>query len=247
MTRYGLKLRAWLLPLLGGAGAVIAAMIVAITPAPAANLDRRVPVPKAEASAPMPVQTMSWTGFYIGLHAGYEAASGELSGPNWGVDGLSATGKVGGICGGADWQPTGTPIVLGGRGCYTWRDVDFTAAMGNNSFTASIKDGWSGDGRIGVALGSALPYLFVGYGESETAATGVKASPDLKGWRYGGGVEFGLPKMDTGIVRPTLSIEGMFVDNETLAVSKTVKLDVDEYVGMARLNLRFFDGMKPAR
>lgn len=213
-----------------GAAALLGAMLVAVTPTWSA--DKGGPNPIA---GPLPYgPPATWTGVYVGGHAGYGSADAALSGFGGTVDGLAATGKLGGVDVGADWQLPGSFLVLGARASYTWNDVNFTAP----GFRAGLTDGWSADGRIGVAMGTAMPYVFAGIGKTHTTVTGG-GSPDLQDWHAGVGVELRLPKaMDTGMaLTPTVSIEAAYTDYENKTFGP-MTLNVTELSAVARLNLR---------
>lgn len=233
----------WLIYLAAGLG--IAAGLYLLAPqfmgkAKAADFGK-----PANVFADAPVAKLSWTGLYFGLHGGYSAANGEITAGAFGLDGLSATGTVGGIDAGADWQVPGSCVVVGARAGYTWSDVAVTISPGIAS--ATIDDGWHADGRLGCAMGTALPYVFGGYGKVHTSTTILGtglASPDLKGWRAGLGVEWGLANMGTGNIRPTLAVEGMYRDFDAIGLGGPAKLDVTDLTAMVRLNLRLFDGYR---
>lgn len=219
-------------------------LAVTVNPAPAADLGGKKSATRAEVEAAYPVDkpAASWSGVYLGGYAGYGAADMALSNSFFGLDGLSGTGRLGGVTAGADWQIPSSFLVTGGRCSYQWSDETFAAHIGTTGLKASLDDGWSCDGRLGAALGSAMPYLFVGYTVTHTSASfGTTAlnAPDLRGWRYGGGVEFRLPKIDTGAaLTPTLALEGVYTDFDSKTFGST-KMDVTDVAVLARLNLRF--------
>lgn len=207
---------------------------------------------KAEPVGPaVNTSSRSWTGLYVGGVAGYGIIDTKVStSPAWGsasLDGIAAEGFKGGLTAGADVQFSGTALVLGGRGSWTTGAQDFTIGAGGvNLFKASAKDGWSLDGRLGYVMGSALPYVFAGYTEVNTSAsfagTAITGVPDLKGKRFGGGVEWRLPNTANLMLTPTLGLEYTYTDYDSLSFGtapKTVTFDPHEHAFMARLNLRF--------
>lgn len=221
---------------IGGALALLVVAALAVWPAAAA--DKGGPK-NIFADAPM-APAASWTGAYVGLHGGYGAANAELTVPGFGIDGLSATGPVGGIHAGYDVQIPGSFLVLGARAGYTWGNVEFS--VNPAIFNASIDNGWSADGRIGAAIGSALPYVFGGWTVMNTSATAGTVgipTPDLKGWRGGAGVEFRLPKLGTGSITPTLALEYTYTDFQRITPFVPLNVDVTQQTMMGRLNLRF--------
>lgn len=213
--------------------------------------DKNKPQPVQNIFADAPVAKLSWTGLYIGGHAGYSAANAEIAGPGFSFDGLSATGVMGGVTAGADLQLPGSGLVGRIRGGYTWSDQQFSITMGGFGASARMDDGWSADAGLGVAMGTALPYVMVGYGSSKTslAAGGATASgPRLEGMRYIAGVEWGLANFGTPVVRPTLALEYIYSDYDSIPLGGGgAKLDIDNHTGLVRLNLRFFDGYKPSK
>lgn len=218
-------------------------LLVLVSPAPAA--DKGGPAISSNIFADAPVGKINWSGIYIGLHGGYGVADGALSFGPATIDGLAASGAVGGIHAGADVQIHGSMLVLGLRGDYTWSHEEFSISAPGGAFKASLHDGWGADARVGLALGTALPYLFVGYTQEHTAAslTGGPAisAPDLRGWRVGGGVEFRIPKMTTETFNTTLAAEYKHTDfsEVTLGGPGGPKLNVTDDVFMTRLNFRF--------
>lgn len=114
----------------------------------------------------------SWTGFYIGAHAGLDMT--ELSGG--GPFGISESSIGYGLNGGFDWHMPGTPIVLGIAGDHTWTDA------------TAIETHWSVVGRAGVVMGNAMPYVLAGYKRAEIPGL------SLDGWVAGGGIEFHLAR-----------------------------------------------------
>jgi outer membrane immunogenic protein len=184
----------------------IAALIVLIgTPALAADLPMRAPVPLA---AP----TRSWTGFYFGADGGY----------GWGADnstitytnsfgrtatsaGPKARGGFGGGNVGYNWQ-TGS-IVLGVeadiQGSGVGDSVSGITSDGITAFTASQKLTWFGTacGRIGIAVDRALLYVTGGYAYGRVAdvaqfsipgglSTLMTHSTNRNGATIGGGIEY---------------------------------------------------------
>ncbi len=232
-------------------GLVLALLAVAgvmyLAPKAKAADKGKPPVARTEANVfdDAPVKPQSWSGVYIGGAYGYGATNGELNysaAPAANLDGLSATGQVGGVDAGADLQIPGSFVVIGARAGYVWSNEEFTARVGTTSFTAGLDKGWHVDGRLGAGFGTAMPYVFVGYTKMETSASfagTALTAPDLKGWRYGAGVEFRLPKIDVSMFTPTLAIETVYTDYESVALSKNLTLNVTDLAAMGRLNLKF--------
>lgn len=175
-----------------------------------------------------------WSGVYLGVHGGYGIGVIELSGGGGSIDGLSAHGFIGGVHGGIDLQLPSSPIVLRGRAAYTWGSVEFNVNPG--ILSASAEDGWSVDGGLGYAMDSAMPYVFIGYTKTKTAASFFGTalnSPDLEGMRYGGGVEWKMASLPNA----TLALDYTFTDYKDLALGP-ITLDADDHRIMGRLNFR---------
>jgi outer membrane immunogenic protein len=172
------------------------------SPAYAADMPTKAPVYKA----PPPV-VVSWTGFYVGLQAGYGWENDPTYNylPAVGSVSFKTDGFVGGGTVGYNWQ-TG-PLVLGVEGDLSFADVKgsvlaapVTPPCYIEGCTAKLD--WFGTGRlrVGYAVGDLLPYITGG------AAVGkIKGSVDLGacgfvgvcafdetrwGWTGGGGSEY---------------------------------------------------------
>ena len=186
----------------------------------------------------------SWTGIYLGIHGGPSTANAEVSGFGGSIDGLGAHGTVGGGTLGARWHVPSSPLVVGGRLNYTFGETEFNVSPA--IFRAAIKESWSGDGVVGLALGTAMPYGFFGYTKAETEASAggkaLKGVPDLEGYRYGAGVEFRLPKLDATPVISTMALEYVRTDYDKLTFGSglsAVGVDVTGQAFMGRLNVQF--------
>lgn len=212
-------------------------------PAAAAPL----PDPVNTIFADAPVAKLSWTGFYVGGFAGYGTGIAEISGGGNSFDGIGGHGALGGGTVGFDWQVNGSCLVLGIRGNYGFSDVQSELNIGVGTIAGRMNDGWSADGRIGCAMGTALPYVFAGWGRTNfdlVAAGNVIDKVELDGHRAGAGVEWRLRNLDSGVFKPTLAIEVMMRDHEKIDLGGGGKLEITDYSGMLRLNLRAFDGYK---
>jgi outer membrane immunogenic protein len=174
-------------------------------------------------AADMPTKVMSpipasmWTGFYVGLNAGYGWASvGDTTTSN------TLKGFVGGGQLGYNWQ-TGA-LVLGLEGDFqgsTQKRTD-TVVLAGTTFTVDQKLPWlaTARGRIGYAPGNWMLYAtggaaWVNY-KLSVSAGGVTVSDDTSkaAWTAGAGVEWMfMPKwsfkleylyVDTGNTNVTL-------------------------------------------
>jgi outer membrane immunogenic protein len=174
--------------------------LLAIAPAVAAAADLpRKPIYKSMPPAVAPYH--NWSGFYIGLNAGY--ASGTAT---WDIP-IAAflnntqhpNGGMFGVTAGYNWQ-IGS-FVVGIEGDYDWANVRGTVgcipALGvicgtTNTWLATVR------GRFGYAFDRFLPYFTggVAFGNIkatvETTALGVltEGSATKTGYAIGGGVEY---------------------------------------------------------
>lgn len=112
----------------------------------------------------------SWTGFYIGAHAGMDMAELEFGAPI----GISERGLGYGVSVGFDFHLPNSPLVFGIAADHTWTDA------------AAIEKHWSVVGRGGVVIGNVMPYALVGFKKADVLGT------DLDGWMAGGGIEFAI-------------------------------------------------------
>lgn len=187
-------------------------------------------LPAATAKAP-------WSGVYLGVHAGYGIAIGDVSQDDAFIKGLSADGAIGGVHGGIDYQLAGSKVVVGVRGAYTWSNMQFSAGDSNDALEVGVKDGWSADARLGYAMDSALPYVFAGYTKVKTSVNEPDFNaPDLEGWRAGVGVEWRMPENKN----VTLGLEYAFTDYKSVTIGEICPIDIDptDHRFMARLNFR---------
>lgn len=230
-----------LVPLGLGAAALLGAMLLAVGPSAADGLPTRGVV-KAEASPldDLPVAPQKWTGVFVSGFAGYGDANAALTAGAFGIDGFSAAGQLGGVDLGARFQIPKSYLVLGARAGYTWSRESFDVTPG--ILSVHIDKGWHADGIIGAGMGTAMPYLGLGRTvmQTSTSVAGFN-SPDLKGWRYIGGVEFRLPKMDGAAwITPTLGLEAVYTDYDSVNVFGPVNMHVTDLAAMGRLNLQIW-------
>lgn len=167
----------------------------------------------------------SWTGSYIGLHAGLSATSTDVGG---GALELTGNGTQAGVIAGYDHQ--WGKIVAGIWARYTWSDIQ--ASFGPVNTT--LKGSWAGGGRLGyLVTNNLLAYVHGGLTQVE-ASSNVVAMPTFDGKVLGGGFEAMIA--DNFSLR--LEYEAMLLDKETVSGvgfepdSHTVRL-----VGTWRFNL----------
>jgi outer membrane immunogenic protein len=190
--------------------------VLIASPAMAANLPVKAPPAPAPAAIPVPI----WTGFYVGLNAGYAwgqnattcAFIAGIGSPCQGiaVPDLKSRGGLFGVEVGANWQFQNW--VIGAAA--DWSAIDLHAStifpsvdVGKNgtSDQLSSRYDWLGTarGRIGYALGQSLFYgtggLAVGdvkdaYGNeiNGSLASSFATATTRVGWTAGGGWEYRL-------------------------------------------------------
>jgi outer membrane immunogenic protein len=166
------------------AGIAVAALLVAPIAARAADF------PRSSYKAPEYVAPFSWTGFYVGLNAGYGWGNSNWSGSGDDFQ-VAPKGFMGGGTLGYNWQ-TGA-FVLGLEG-----DIDYMNLKGTapSEFcaTCTFKDTWLGTlrGRVGYSFDRWLPYLTAGaaYGNVYMATNNGSATGTKQGWTAGAGVEY---------------------------------------------------------
>jgi outer membrane immunogenic protein len=237
------------------------ALAALATNALAADIPARVT--KAPAAV---VPICNWCGFYVGLNAGFAWADTDvgLGGAlapfgTIGVDtsGFSAGGQIG-----FNWQPAGSPLVLGIEADIqgVWGDETRTAVLvlpvlGATTVTSEGRLDYFGTvrGRIGYAWANWMAYFTGGWayggGTATVTASGVGFAASTSnsgsrnnGWTVGGGVE--------GKFAPNWSakLEYLFVrfDGETNTIALTPAIaatvntnDIDMHVVRAGINYHF--------
>jgi outer membrane immunogenic protein len=166
----------------------IATLVVAVAPlaASAADLPPAYKAPQYVAPA-----YFSWTGFYVGLNAGYGFGSSDWSASAISLD---PKGFIGGVTAGYNFQ-TGT-WVWGLETDLMWSDMKDDVTCG--AATCTTKNTWLGTtrGRIGYGGWDRwLPYITGGaaYGsvKAENSLTG-STSETRFGWTVGAGLEYAM-------------------------------------------------------
>ncbi|EJW10278.1 putative outer membrane protein [Rhodovulum sp. PH10] len=170
--------------------------------ASAADLPARMPVKAPPVIAPM----FSWTGCYIGGFVGgaftgddpatYPAARG------YGYSSELDSSFIGGGTLGCNWQPMGSPFVLGLEGEVGYMDLEGSLVAPASGGSVSTKVGdWYGmvTGRLGYSFDRALVYVKGGVAfvdlESTGAAPGLgvtSVDDTVATWTVGGGIEWAL-------------------------------------------------------
>jgi outer membrane immunogenic protein len=183
--------------------AALVAPVVLTAAAQAADLQR--PVYKA----PVVAAAYNWSGFYIGLHAGYGWGEKDwtqtFSSGGFALDrssnSLNPDGFLGGAQIGVNWQ-TGA-WVYGIEADGSWTSAKGCSALVIfSAYDACSRVDWyaTGTARVGYAYDRLLPYLkggvaFAGERHHETFVGNVDtlSSKETRvGWTIGAGIEYGL-------------------------------------------------------
>jgi len=204
-------------------GLVLTAMLAAPFAANAADL--RAPTYKAPAYvAPL---APSWTGFYVGLNAGY--AFGDADWSTFAAD-PSPTGFLVGGTIGYNLQ-TGS-WVWGIEGDLAWANVDDSVGARTSEMT------WFGTarGRIGYAgFGSMMPYITGGaaFAGVENSIGAASVSETRVGWTAGLGLEYMVWS------NWSVKLEYLYADLGTADGPAATNVDMTANTVRAGLNYRF--------
>jgi outer membrane immunogenic protein len=169
-------------------------------------------LPSRHAPAPMlaAVPVFTWSGFYVGVNAGYgwnnnDHAVVTPAGTILAVTGEDDGGFVGGAQVGYNFQ-FGSFVVgvetdlqyadIGGRGVFTVNGVNFTTDESDNYF-GTVR------ARLGFAFDRALVYATGGFAYGDVGTFGGGSNG---GWTVGGGVEYAFTN------NLTMKVEGLYVN-----------------------------------
>ena len=182
---------------------------------------------------PMMAAPFNWTGFYLGLNAGYGWVDSGGSNPG---------GFVGGGQIGYNWQGYNSPLVLGIEADLQGADIDESVTVGGVTATTRAKAFGTVRGRIGYAFDRAMIYATGGWAYTRTSLDlsgpggSISSSDWSSGWALGGGVEYAF-------MGPwSAKLEYLHVDSGdvTLTLAGTsVTGNYDMNVVRAGLNYRF--------
>jgi outer membrane immunogenic protein len=141
----------------------------------------------------------SWTGFYVGLNAGYGWGDADHQPGNGGtgindfdIDGGFAGGQVG-----YNWQID--RFVIGAEADIQWSGIEGDCDPGECGVPQSTSHeiDWFGTvrARLGYAAGEWMPYITGGYAFGDATRTtgaggGAEADNGIDGWVAGAGVEW---------------------------------------------------------
>jgi outer membrane immunogenic protein len=234
-----------------------AALIVLVCPAISA--DMRVPVYKAPPAA---VPVWSWSGCYVGGHAGglwaskkdwtVQTPGGDFYGQSLG--GHDAGSWVGGVRVACDYQFAGG-FVIGIQGDYSWTDAEGSHDSAREfgvAYHSKVKSLASFTGRIGYAWDRFLGYVKGGgawerddyWATTIIIGTAYTARATQPGWTIGVGGEYAFSNFLSGFV------EYSFYDFGTrniafapqLAGLRPAFVDITETKSVVRVGLNFHFG-----
>ena len=204
----------------------------------AADLPSRAPPPVPYVAA---VPVFTWTGFYVGVNAGYGwntngSNNNSVFVPNVGFVDVGGGGSDGGFVGGGQvgYNYQFGSFVVGVEGDIQWADLGgknesvFVPGLGfvNNNSNNGVD--WFGTvrARAGFAFDRFLIYATGGFAFSDSnnnnsngtclAGTVVvvcgNGGGNSTGWTVGGGVEWAMPVNWFGSSAVTLGVEGLYVN-----------------------------------
>jgi outer membrane immunogenic protein len=222
--------------------AAVVALLAAGGVASAADLPSRRVAPVAPVVYAPPVFT--WTGFYVGVNAGYGFGNFNTRGvanPYGDPDGFVGGGQIG-------YNQQVGQFVFGLEGDVQYADLKAGASTFGAGLASSAKIDFFGTvrGRIGVAFDRVLVYATGGYAYANSqldvtpfgaAALGIpgtfSVSNSHNGWALGGGVEYAINN------NLTLRGEYLYVDLEKKNITPVVKAGGDFSVVRAAINYKF--------
>lgn len=209
-------------------GAALAVLGFA-TAASAADLPNR-----AYTKAPPMVAAYNWTGLYVGVNLGGAWSS---AGSNFG----EGSGVVGGGQIGYNWQPVGSPLVLGLEADIQGTSLKNSATVGAITGEAKVPAFGTVRARVGYAFDRVMLYGTGGWAFSDTkvSLTGPGGSvSDNKwgsGWTLGGGLEWAFAG-PWSVKAEYLYVKAKSVD---LTLAGTTVSTGDYHYNVARLGLNY--------
>jgi len=147
-------------------------------------------------SEPVPSTVLSsgtdWSGLYIGAHVGYGWGDWDYSGVTgadpFTFEGVEPEGAIGGVQIGYNWQVDN--VVFGLQADLTLAGIEVENPPGSGEFDSLDAYGTL-SGRVGLALGSVLPYVKLGglVGTATGSYDGQTDNAAVYGWLAGAGLE----------------------------------------------------------
>ncbi len=208
----------------------VAASVLALGPAVAADMPARVPVEKAP--PPITATLFDWSGFYWGVSGGYgwgdTTHSGAVMGGSFDANGWLLGGTLG-----MNWQAG--QAVFGLEADMSWANLDGSAGPLETNLN------WLGTGRAraGYAIDNYLFYVTGGaaWGKVEAAnALFGGGSESRLGWTVGGGVESRISQ------NWSAKLEYLYVDlgdKNTYTAAGPVDVSLKSHIVRLGLNYRF--------
>ncbi len=223
----------------------VSALALLAGTASAADLAYRYPV-KAEI---IPVQTFSWTGFYLGGNVGWGWASNSLdyqmfAGPLVSYSMGSSNGFLGGFQAGYNYQMANN-LVIGAEADFQFADINnkgnilFNGPLGGAVISQKVDYFGTIRGRVGYAMDRFLPYFTAGaaWANLKHSDTWTSESATKWGWTVGAGMEYALTNNWT--VKGEY-LYASFNDHKTTYLNgSTMKTGVDMNILKAGVNYKF--------
>lgn len=212
--------------------------------ASAADLATRYPVK----AAPIPVQTFSWTGFYIGGNVGWAWSSGNYDYTPFGslvsysYSPSDTNGFVGGLQAGYNYQFANN-VVVGAETDFDWASISGNTLLAGgplDAYSVSRNVDYFGTirARLGYAMDRFLPYItggaaYVNNGYSDPF--GQSYSNTKWGWTIGAGLEYAITN------NWTVKGEYLYIDagNSTTNTFTGNTIDVSNKISTARLGVNY--------
>ncbi|MGQ3672109.1 outer membrane protein [Xanthobacter sp. TB0136] len=225
----------------------VSALALLAGTASAADLAYRYPV-KAQAEI-IPVQTFTWTGFYIGGNVGWAWASNSLdyqmfAGPLVSYQMGNSNGFIGGFQAGYNYQFVNN-VVAGVEADFEFTDIKnkgnilFNGPLNGSSVSQKVDYFGTIRGRLGYAMDRFMPYITGGAAWAKMGhSDGWIDQSDTKwGWTIGAGMEYALTNNWT--VKGEY-LYASFNDHKTTTLNgSTLKSGVDLNVLKAGVNYKF--------
>jgi outer membrane immunogenic protein len=202
---------------------LLAATALTVVSAPAFAAD--LPARTAPAAPVVYAPAFTWTGFYVGLNAGYGWADGTdvfVTRPTGVVDSFTG-GSNGGFTGGGqlgyNWQSGA--FVFGLEADIQYADFGSALTYGVYPLSGSEGNYWgSVRGRLGYAIDRTLLYVTGGlaYGDVGTQLNSFSSGDTQAGWVLGAGVEYAFTNNWTG------RIEGLWLNIDRSNAGGTITI-----------------------
>jgi outer membrane immunogenic protein len=194
-----------------------------------------------------PAPVYSWTGLYVGAHAG--GAWNRLSGDGtFGGGSATANGPLGGLQLGYNYQIG--QFVVGVEGEYAWSNVKYSTALFAGSLTYKNDYYATAALRLGYAFDRTLVYGKVGgawthekWDGNDGAGGTLTSSSSRKGVMLGAGVEYAfLNNWSAKLEYNYLNFPSLipsFATTGTLTVAGVANLSLTTHIVKAGVNYRF--------